>query len=241
MIGIYKITNLVNGKVYIGQSVKIERRLGEHKNLLSNNRHYNYHLQQAWNKYGKENFAFEIIEKCLKEKLNEKETYWCDYYKPNVYNIGGTKSLGSMSEEMKLKLSALNKGEKNHFYGKHHTEETKELLKCIKTGTKMSAETRKKMSQSKIGHYGWNKGNKRPKELVETIAKMQYKPVNQYALNGEYISSYKSIQQASQELHINATSISLVCKKKRHKAGGFYWEYVSRERIKELIEMRKEN
>lgn len=67
--GIYKFTNLVNGKIYIGQSVDIERRLNEHK------RRNEQRIDKAIKKYGFENFNFEIIELCSPDKLDELENY----------------------------------------------------------------------------------------------------------------------------------------------------------------------
>ena len=60
--GIYKITNLKNHKIYIGSSNNIMRRWYEHLRDLKNQKHCNSHLQNAWNKYGENNFLFEIIE-----------------------------------------------------------------------------------------------------------------------------------------------------------------------------------
>lgn len=76
--GIYKITNCVNGKVYIGQSINIEGRWKEHLQRYNsaNNENYNYPLYRAIRKYGIENFSFEIIEECLEEDLNQKEIYY---------------------------------------------------------------------------------------------------------------------------------------------------------------------
>lgn len=85
MIGIYKITNLINKKSYIGQSVHIHRRWYEHKKSSSHSA-----ISSAIKKYGEENFSFEILEKCTIEELNEKEQYWIQYYNtitPNGYNI----------------------------------------------------------------------------------------------------------------------------------------------------------
>ena len=62
--GIYKIENLVNGKVYIGKTVDFKERKKEHKLDLRLNRHYNNYLQNAWNKYGRENFKFEMVFLC---------------------------------------------------------------------------------------------------------------------------------------------------------------------------------
>lgn len=91
MIGIYKITNTINGKSYIGQSNCIQRRFAQHKSPYEQNRHSNKPLYKAFLKYGIENFKFEIIEECPIEKLNEREQYWISFYKTlthqNGYNI----------------------------------------------------------------------------------------------------------------------------------------------------------
>jgi len=66
IIGIYKITNKVNGKVYIGESNNIYKRWQEHIDELNNNKHHSHKLQSDWNKYGEENFTFEILEELQK-------------------------------------------------------------------------------------------------------------------------------------------------------------------------------
>ena len=60
--GIYKIENIWDGKVYIGESNDIETRWQTHKEDLNNNKHHSYKLQEAWNKDGEISFIFEIIE-----------------------------------------------------------------------------------------------------------------------------------------------------------------------------------
>lgn len=67
--GIYKITNQINGKCYIGQSVNIERRWQEHKRF--NSREQLAIIHQAFRKYGLENFSFEILEECSQEQLDD--------------------------------------------------------------------------------------------------------------------------------------------------------------------------
>lgn len=85
MIGIYKITNLINNKIYIGQSTHIKTRWKSHQNDYnnSNSSGYNTMLYNAMRKYGIENFKFEILEECNLEELNNKECYWIKYY--NTY------------------------------------------------------------------------------------------------------------------------------------------------------------
>lgn len=79
--GIYKITNKINNKPYIGSSNNIERRWRQHISLLNNNKHHSIKLQRAWNKYGQDNFEFEIIEECDVEKLLYLEQFYIDKYK----------------------------------------------------------------------------------------------------------------------------------------------------------------
>ena len=82
VIGIYKITNILNNLIYVGQSTNIYKRWSNHRSNGFNikSREYNIPLYQDFRKYGFENFKFEIIEECLKEELNEKEQYWIEYY-----------------------------------------------------------------------------------------------------------------------------------------------------------------
>lgn len=82
MIGIYKITNLVNGKCYIGQSRNIEKRFSAHKSrpFNENSEEYNKVLYRAIRKYGLDNFSFEVIEECKIELLNNRENYWINFF-----------------------------------------------------------------------------------------------------------------------------------------------------------------
>lgn len=85
MIGIYKIENLLNHKVYIGQSINIEKRWKEHCRASSHSI-----IAKAIRKYGKQNFSFQVLEECSKESLNKKEEEYIKKYNsiiPNGYNI----------------------------------------------------------------------------------------------------------------------------------------------------------
>ena len=88
--GIYKITNLINGHSYIGQSICIELRWKNHK--CYDKECENYPLYRAFRKYGIDNFSFEIIEECEPNLLNEKEVYWINFY--NTYSNGYNQTSG---------------------------------------------------------------------------------------------------------------------------------------------------
>lgn len=139
--GIYKIENVTNGKLYIGSSVDIYRRWKEHTTSLNNNKHHSPHLQYSWNKHGKDNFKFEIIEICCEDELLVREQYYIDSL--NVldekfgYNTAPYADKPFLTPNGKEKMIAINrekfKGEGSGFH--KYTEN--DILRCIellKTG-----------------------------------------------------------------------------------------------------------
>ena len=93
--GIYCIENLINQNKYIGQSNDIYTRWKEHKFELNKNTHHNRYLQNAWNKYGTENFQWNILEECEYEKCFDREIYYIQLFNSfdQGYNLtrGGDK------------------------------------------------------------------------------------------------------------------------------------------------------
>ena len=75
--GIYKISNLLNGKMHIGQSKNVYEREAEHFTALRRNKHPNKSMQRDWNKDNR-GFRFDVLEFCSIDKLNEREKYWID-------------------------------------------------------------------------------------------------------------------------------------------------------------------
>lgn len=108
MIGIYKITNKINQKIYIGLSRNIEKRWKEHKNIAFNIKspQYNKHLYKAIRKYGIENFEFTVLEECLENELSQKEIYYIKQF--NSFLEGYNETTGGEFYDNPLK------GE-NHF------------------------------------------------------------------------------------------------------------------------------
>lgn len=101
MIGIYKFTNKINGKVYIGQSVNLKQRYAGHKSASFNEKaaDYNTQFHQAARKYGWENFDYEILVEVSEEEyqknckiLDDLEKYFIEYY--NSYKNGYNATAG---------------------------------------------------------------------------------------------------------------------------------------------------
>lgn len=160
MIGIYKITS-PSGKVYIGQSIDIEKRIKKYKCIY--NSRGQIALNNSLKKYGYEIHKFEVIEECDITILNERERYWQDYY--NVLKKGLNSKLttykdksGKLSEATKAKMSKSLKGRiitdewrKNLSKagkGRKLTEKQKNALIKASTGRVNSKETNRKIAEN---------------------------------------------------------------------------------------------
>ena len=163
MIGIYKITN-PKGRVYVGQSVDIEKRKKEY--IAGNNCKPQSKLYRSMLKYGFSTHIFEVIEECTIEELNIRERYWQEFY--NVIEEGlncrltGTEDKsGYLSEEVKNKIGAANKG---RLAGKTWTQDVIDRRKKSSTGKKRTEEFKKKLSEI-------SKGRKHTEESKQKITK----------------------------------------------------------------------
>lgn len=88
MIGIYKITNTITGKIYIGSSINVDYRIKQHFKCLRGNYHRNIHLQLSFNKYNESSFVWDLICECDKNELLKKETEYILKYKSFDRKIG---------------------------------------------------------------------------------------------------------------------------------------------------------
>lgn len=172
--GIYKITNTKNGKLYIGSSAYINRRGTDHFYKLLKNTHANRHLQAAYNKYGKENFEFEIIQYCDSDKLIEREQFWIDWTRCCDPSVGYNKrkvaesNLGIIaSDDARARMSAAQKGipkseehkaklrkpklNTENMKGRKLTEEHLAALAASHVGRKVSDEMKAHLSKLNTG------------------------------------------------------------------------------------------
>lgn len=201
---IYKVTNIINNKSYIGQTTRFNRRKMEH--IRSSNKSiykdYNWPFHKAIRKYGDTNFVWDIIYSgsCNSDLLNELEMLFIDLYetykKGYNANYGGGSNRGCIrSEETKKKLSEINKGKKLSSEtikkivlkttGKKRSIEFKLNLSRLHKGKSISEDARKKMSLSKIG-------KKRSPESIEKT-RQGNKGKNNYRYDHTIYKFYHSI------------------------------------------------
>ena len=245
MVGIYKIINKVNNKIYVGQSINIEERWKQHqwKAFNSNELAYNSAIHAAFRKYGLENFYYEIIEECLPEELNEREIYWIEQLQsvvPNGYNIlSGGQGEGRLTRQLYCTKC-----------GKEISRDSKSglCLSCVQ----LTCDITKEELYSKLVEY---KGNftqvgrfynlsdnairKRCKHFDLPIHSSDYKvaptPKKPYeravkqidVKTGEVIQIFCSTNEAARSLgKAKGNHITEVCKGKGKTAHGYKWEYV---------------
>ena len=168
--GVYKITNVKNGKFYIGSAKDIDRRWWEHKNDLKKNKHINPKLQHAWDFYGETNFDFIILENADETVLVQREQFYLDMFKPYMrdigYNItptagGGDNFTHNPNKEQIIKnmTVANNVG---HMHGKKHSDEAKEKQRDRAVG--------RYTLEWFVAKYGTENGTLKYKERNEKLA-----------------------------------------------------------------------
>ncbi len=138
MIGIYKITNIINNDSYIGYSKNIEERWKYHITHYTKQVEYSKYLYCAFRKYGLQNFTFDILEECDLSSLKEREKYWIHFYDTfqNGYNntlggdgsnqIGEHNNLSLLTDNdiIQIRLAYLNNEIKNEYYRKNFYNKT---------------------------------------------------------------------------------------------------------------------
>lgn len=193
-MGVYIIKNLINGKSYIGSSQNIKNRWAQHKSSLRHNKSTNIILQQAWNKYGEENFTFELVEDIKNiDIIFEKEQNWIDKYKPE-YNISPTagsprgykhteKALQCLKArhptlEWRQEHSIRMTGKMNPMWGRKRPDLSKRNANTHLFGEKNhfwgkqhTEETKMKISKANKGHLAPNKNIPHTEETKQKISK----------------------------------------------------------------------
>ncbi|GAB3701494.1 hypothetical protein GCM10027592_29680 [Spirosoma flavus] len=218
--GIYKFTNLVNGKVYIGQSQDMYQRYRNHTKMRLEDGLF----PRALKKYGVGNFNFEVLERVDDlSKINEREQFWMDFYqsynRAKGYNLAtiaasnrGVKRPPHVVEAMRVRGKLMFNGPNNPMFGRKQTEETKLKISEVKKQRLIPTESQVRAIQERL------------------------KKVNQIDIKtGEVIRVWGSVDEASQTLSLSIHSIKRACigyrstpkgriPKTTH--GGFKWQYV---------------
>lgn len=179
---IYKITNLKNNKVYIGQTKNYNRRISSHKSMLKSNNHTNKNLQEDYNKYGLESFEFSYIQIVNENIALDIETYWINYYggieSENTYNMT---DIFTSNYQVKIFISNSNKGNIK-------TQRMKNIESKFKTKfyqTNKGIKVKDQISKTLKDYFNTEKGIKQRNQL-SNLAKKRI--ANKNGMYGKYHS-----------------------------------------------------
>jgi group I intron endonuclease len=242
-VGIYIIKNTINQKVYIGKSSNIEIRFKDHRSALTkpnrNPKRTNRYLYQAVQKYGIDNFEFEILQQfpigIHDDLLKEAELYWMDYYssceRSLGYNLRRDSSTDTfVHEDTRKLLSEINSGINNPNYGNHWTNEQKNNMSEIAKsrhacGTIYGEDWKKKIAEST--REMWKDENKKLSMASKvSAAKTQNKFLQFDKITGKFIAEWESMNSI---LQVNTTfkrsPIYACCYGQKKSYRGFIWKF----------------
>ena len=203
---IYAIINIFDWKLYIGSAVQARRRKQEHLSKLRTGKHYNLHLQRAFNKHGEDNFKFVVLTKVSDIKnLERYEQIWIDKFdfEKQLYNF--CRMAGNTT-------------------GRIVTDITRKKISDKNRGKKMSDENKKKLSER-------SKGRKLSKETIAKVVEKKNKRCAKIDLKtGEVLQIFPSFQNAAESLSLKKAGDLINCARgKIGSSHGFSWKYIDKE------------
>lgn len=197
IVGIYKITNLIDGKIYVGQTVNYRKRKNTHLASLKRGKHHNSHLQRAFNKYGESSFEIELIKECKISELDSLEKEYIEKLNClsgcNGYNLmDGGQKFRNFTPEVRRKMSLAGKG-------RVFTEEHKKRISEAQKGRSITiASIQKANKTKKIRRV--HCGEKNPNALISNEVAKQ---IIVELLNNETVSDISEKYQVSSDTVYN--------------------------------------
>lgn len=222
MYYIYKVTNKINGKIYIGQTNNFEKRKREH---LTDKRTNHQAFKRALNKYGEDGFDWKIIDKCLtKNEINLKEKYYIKFYNskvPNGYNIADGGEGGSNWNLRPIVMLDLNGNFIKHY---DYIVQCENEMNLNHSTISACCKNKEKRYKNYLFMYEEDYMKKGPIQYIKPKPSRS-RQVLQYDLQGNFIKEYISATNASKELNITRSAITYCALGKYHTAGGYIWKY----------------
>lgn len=231
MIGIYKITTKHNSKSYIGSSDNVEKRLNCHLSRLKRNVHHSAYLQAVYNKHGKENLEFSIIE-VLSDNNDKiiKEQFWMDHFqsynKDFGYNMSKTASCNTTGEIKIYQYTV-----EGHYIKEWESiEKAKKALKLVSIPAALSEKTTHKLS----GGFQWKYYQK---EKIESALKLYCC----YDLKGIFVKSFHKIEEIKEFFKMKTISNILRCVKTNTTSCNHFWRIVNTYSFDKTIIVKEKN
>lgn len=214
---IYKITNEINDKIYIGQTIRTIDERWRHHVYYSLTGLHKTKLARAIRKYGKESFKIEILEET--EDLDKREIFYISFFKSDLfgYNIKIGGNGGPHAESTKKKISKANRGRVWTGEMRHAMSEAIKKWHKKRGFVPSSEETKKKISKGNMGR----KMSDKTRAAFQKHNRKNMKPVVCINTNKEY----ESIMSACRDLNLNDGHLRMHLKGKHSHVKGFRFKF----------------
>jgi len=234
-IGVYKILNKINNKVYIGSSYNVNKRFKDHIRNLRSNNHINKHLQSSYNKYGEKSFEFIIIVKVSKSILRKAEQIYINKYQSDNPKYGYNKST-VISHSSDFKNSQVIIKTNSNYFGCY--DKSGKIVKVFRTiedvhnflgnrYTRIYEAITSNLTKTCKNYY-WIRldvsKEKFPRRIFPKNRKGRHRSINQYDLDGVLIKTWSSAVEAATNLNLSSYNITR-CLKKNGIYKKFKWTY----------------
>lgn len=203
---------------YVGQSIQCRRRRTYHFKALKARRHDNVKLQNAYNKYGKDSFIFEVLEKCSHEEIDQAEQWWLDEIHGYARTLNIAKDSTSpnrgrkFSEETRRKVSEAGRG-------RVKTTDERAAISARMRGVALPEETKRKIAETKAA---------RAHLYTKRIGRLHHaaKPVEGVSLLTGEVVRFDSARLAK-TAGFDQGGVSKVCRGELNHYKGFVWRYIA--------------
>jgi group I intron endonuclease len=230
---IYKITNLINEKIYVGKSKNPKVRWRQHK---SHSKKRNTKLYYAMRKYGIENFIFEVLEECNENTINDKEIYYISSLNPYYNMTDGGDGGGFLNKKHGDKWKSAIKESNSKKVACYDLDGN--LIKVYdscrdasydifgKECRGISAVTRGEYQT--CGGFQWKIFKEHSVSKISSYKRMSHnvKKIAKCDSNENLIEIYESMTIAAEKNNASTSKITLVCQNKRKTHKGYIWKYV---------------
>ena len=240
--GIYKIVHKESGKVYIGQSVDIDRRIKAHSNWIKNpTRNINRHLYNYAKKYGVDGFEFSIIEECDISILDEREMYWFEEFKDICFNVRPSPVTNRGIKRSEEFCAENSERQKKRMADPVKLEQHREMIrKRSKNPEWLNA--MKEITKNRINDKEWLEKNQKMTSSKEVNDRRRItnflsgasKPVASYTKDDVFVNSYINISEAAKSLNGSRSNIVTCLAGRIPTSGGYRWKYITKEEYLEL-------
>lgn len=214
MIGVYKITNTLDGKFYVGASKDLNARKLKHFRINEPNNYRGVNeMHREMLRVGRDKFVFEVLEECSTEKLDEKEEYYIEKLKAVELGYNVSSKAKPMHDK---KISEAHGNRLREWNLKQWENEEYRKNKSLEASLRQKERMKnKEYYEEKVAIM---------KKYTDSIKKR----VAQYDMEGNFIAEYEGVRVAERATGVSSQMISKVAKgqKYRKSAGGFVWKYI---------------